>query len=215
MIITMHDSERYGYLAVNGLTMSDDFVARKCNVTITEYQQLLHELEQYSVFSRTSDGVIYSRKMVRNQADRKKNAKRQEKFKEKKGNASVTPTQHPSSSSSSSSHTKDKDTATKSASVPSTSAPSVVDNGLSATGKSSRMPRPTLEELTTYLRGRNSTIDAEAFLAFYESNGWKVGRNPMKSWHGAVRTWEQRNPQDRRIGEVQHWREIQLPSKIL
>jgi len=30
----------------------------------------------------------------------------------------------------------------------------------------------------------------EKFLDHYESNGWKVGRNPMKDWKAAVRTWE-------------------------
>jgi hypothetical protein len=33
-------------------------------------------------------------------------------------------------------------------------------------------------------------VDPERFFAYYESNGWKVGRNAMKDWRAAVRTWE-------------------------
>jgi len=55
--------------------------------------------------------------------------------------------------------------------------------------KSTRMKRPTLEEIQAYCREKKYPVDAEAFLAHYESNGWKVGRNPMKNWKAAVVTW--------------------------
>ena len=51
---------------------------------------------------------------------------------------------------------------------------------------------PTAAEVAAYCRERTNRVDAEAFLAFYESNGWKVGRNPMRDWRAAVRTWERR-----------------------
>lgn len=38
-------------------------------------------------------------------------------------------------------------------------------------------------------------MDAERFCSFYQSNGWKVGKNPMKDWKAAVRTWEKRDAQ--------------------
>lgn len=53
--------------------------------------------------------------------------------------------------------------------------------------------KPTLEEIAAYIQERKSPIDPEAFYAFYESNGWKVGKNPMKSWKMAVITWEKNN----------------------
>lgn len=53
--------------------------------------------------------------------------------------------------------------------------------------------KPTIEEIAEYCRERNNTVDAEAFYAFYESNGWKVGKNAMKSWKMAVVTWEKNN----------------------
>jgi hypothetical protein len=49
---------------------------------------------------------------------------------------------------------------------------------------------PTLEEVKAYCKERNNSIDTEKFIAYYESNGWRVGRNPMKDWRAAIRTWE-------------------------
>ena len=57
----------------------------------------------------------------------------------------------------------------------------------------STFQKPTLDEIKTYLHEKNSSVDPEAFYAFYESNGWKVGNNPMRSWHAAITTWEKRN----------------------
>lgn len=57
---------------------------------------------------------------------------------------------------------------------------------------SARFIPPTLEEIKTYITEKGYIVDAEAFLAFYESNGWKVGKNPMKSWKSALTTWEKR-----------------------
>ena len=50
--------------------------------------------------------------------------------------------------------------------------------------------KPTLEEVSEYCRERSNGIDAQAFIDHYEANGWKVGRNAMKDWKAAVRTWE-------------------------
>ena len=33
-------------------------------------------------------------------------------------------------------------------------------------------------------------MDADRFVDFYESKGWMVGKNKMKDWRAAVRTWE-------------------------
>lgn len=52
------------------------------------------------------------------------------------------------------------------------------------------MQRPTVEEVAAYCLERGNHVDAEKFVAHYESNGWRVGPNPMKNWQAAVRTWE-------------------------
>ena len=50
--------------------------------------------------------------------------------------------------------------------------------------------RPALADVRLYCLERKNSVDPEQWLAYYESNGWKVGRNPMKDWRAAVRTWE-------------------------
>lgn len=51
---------------------------------------------------------------------------------------------------------------------------------------------PTIEEVREYCKERNNNIDAETFVNFYQSKGWKVGKEPMKDWKACVRTWEKR-----------------------
>lgn len=55
--------------------------------------------------------------------------------------------------------------------------------------------KPSLEEVKEYCLERKNNVDPERFLNYYESNGWKVGRNPMKDWRAAVRTWERNDTQ--------------------
>lgn len=50
--------------------------------------------------------------------------------------------------------------------------------------------KPKIEEIISYCRERNNSVNPERFFDFYESKGWKVGKNPMKDWRAAVRTWE-------------------------
>ena len=50
--------------------------------------------------------------------------------------------------------------------------------------------KPSLEEVRAYCQERRNGVSPERFIDYYESNGWKVGKNPMKDWKAAVRTWE-------------------------
>lgn len=59
----------------------------------------------------------------------------------------------------------------------------------------SRFTPPSLQEISSYIQQRKSTINPEAFLDFYGSKGWKIGNSPMKDWRAAVRTWERRDKQ--------------------
>lgn len=60
---------------------------------------------------------------------------------------------------------------------------------------SKRFVPPTPEEVNAYCRERNNGIDGSEFCDFYTSKGWKVGKNPMKDWKAAVRTWERSRKQ--------------------
>lgn len=50
--------------------------------------------------------------------------------------------------------------------------------------------RPTAERVDDYCRERGNGITGAEFVDFYESKGWMVGKNRMKDWRAAVRTWE-------------------------
>lgn len=56
--------------------------------------------------------------------------------------------------------------------------------------------KPSVEEIKQYCLDRNNGIDAEQFFDFYESKNWFVGKNKMKNWQAAVRTWEKRKQQN-------------------
>lgn len=70
--------------------------------------------------------------------------------------------------------------------------------------KEKKFIKPTLEEVKDYCLERSNNVNAEQFIDFYESNGWKVGRNSMKDWKAAVRTWE-RN----KINKISKYEETQ------
>jgi predicted phage replisome organizer len=57
-------------------------------------------------------------------------------------------------------------------------------------GVSGRFAPPTLEEVKAYCQERGNSVDPERWYDFYQSKGWMVGRNKMKDWKAAVRTWE-------------------------
>ena len=56
--------------------------------------------------------------------------------------------------------------------------------------KRKRFVPPTLDEVKAYCQERQNGVDAERFIDYYTSNGWLVGKNKMKDWKAAVRTWE-------------------------
>ncbi|MDQ7094182.1 hypothetical protein REC12_11335 [Desulfosporosinus sp. PR] len=54
---------------------------------------------------------------------------------------------------------------------------------------------PTIEEVQAYCLERNNNVDADKWHNFYSSKGWMVGKNKMKDWKAAVRTWENKDKQ--------------------
>ena len=59
--------------------------------------------------------------------------------------------------------------------------------------KTKKFIKPTIEEIKSYCNERKNDIDAGFFYDYYESKGWQIGKNPMKDWKAAVRTWERKN----------------------
>lgn len=88
MMILAHDSDRYGYLEQNGAAIPPEHIARRCGSPLEQYTSLLLELDAAGVPSRTPEGTLYSRRMVRDAKEREGNRKRQRRF---RSNGYVTP----------------------------------------------------------------------------------------------------------------------------
>ena len=53
--------------------------------------------------------------------------------------------------------------------------------------------KPSVDEVREYCKERKNNIDPERFVDYYTAKGWKIGKQPMKDWKAAVRTWEKNN----------------------
>ena len=59
-----------------------------------------------------------------------------------------------------------------------------------------RFKKPSKDEVEAVIAELSLNVDAEQFIAYYDSNGWKVGRNPMESWRAALFSWDKREKKD-------------------
>ena len=92
----------------------------------------------------------------------------------------------------------------------------ITNTNLTDSNKKAFFKKPTLDEVKNYCILRKNNIEAEAFIDFYESKGWQIGKEKMKSWKACVRTWESRekkNPKtmsklDAQINEWQKAKEL-------
>ena len=57
----------------------------------------------------------------------------------------------------------------------------------------SRFEKPTVADVEAYCIENGYSVDAQHFVDYYDSNGWKVGKNPMKDWKATVRSWASRD----------------------
>lgn len=55
-----------------------------------------------------------------------------------------------------------------------------------------RFQKPTIDEVNSYCLEKGYTINGQTFIDFYESKGWKVGKNPMTNWRAALSGWVSR-----------------------
>lgn len=85
------------------------------------------------------------------------------------------------------------------------------NNNTTYSNSKGRFKKPTLDEVKNYCILRKNNIDAEAFIAFYESKGWMVGSNKMKNWKQAIVTWEKRETKKPTMGklhsQINEWQE--------
>lgn len=107
MLCLMFECETRGVLSTGGRPWSDEDIAVAVGGDILEVKSCIQELIDKGVASRNSSGCVYSRRLIRDEEQRRHNAKRQDKYRKSNSNANsnalVTPMSHASSSSSSSS----------------------------------------------------------------------------------------------------------------
>lgn len=89
MMVIAHDSELYGYLCQNGGPMPSAAIARRCGVSIEEYDVLIAELKAAGVPSTREDGTLFSRRMVRDAHGRDLVKKRTIKHRTRNANATL------------------------------------------------------------------------------------------------------------------------------
>ena len=65
--------------------------------------------------------------------------------------------------------------------------------------KSRRFTPPTPEEVRAYATEKGYNIDADRFVDFYQMKDWMVGKNKMKDWRAAVRTWVKRDKEEKKV----------------
>ena len=80
-------------------------------------------------------------------------------------------------------------------------------------GGRKRFTIPTPEEVQAYCDERKNEISGQQFCDFYSSKGWKIGKEPMKDWKAAVRTWEMRR-KDQSPSITQPQPQISTPKRI-
>lgn len=85
--------------------------------------------------------------------------------------------------------TKDNTAITKSGSVITRSSTEAVTESETIKPKVKRFVPPSILEVDTYMKEIGFQGDAQKFVDYYTANGWKVGKNSMKDWKAAVRTW--------------------------
>jgi hypothetical protein len=63
-------------------------------------------------------------------------------------------------------------------------------------GVKERFSPPNIQEVYDYCKERNNEVDHEKWFDYYTSKGWMIGKNKMKDWKAAVRTWERNSKSD-------------------
>lgn len=91
----------------------------------------------------------------------------------------------------------------------------VNNKGSGAKSPRSRFKAPTREEVKQYAAENKLALNVDNFMDYYESNGWKVGKNPMKDWKATARRWSRENraqepKRDESINELQQIEQLAL-----
>ena len=81
---------------------------------------------------------------------------------------------------------------------------SALDTGELSKPLIKKFKKPTIDEVKEYCLERGNSVNPETFIDFYESNGWKVGKNSMKDWKASLRTWENNSTKSNKSSKVEN-----------
>ena len=82
---------------------------------------------------------------------------------------------------------------------------SIGKNSIDKSNSTHTFVPPTVDEVKAYCDERNNKVDPDRFVDFYSSKGWMIGKNKMKDWKAAVRTWEKDNKKTDWEKELEDW----------
>lgn len=157
---------------------NEDMLATITNTNVDIVRNAINIFAQLGMMEIMDDGTYFMaevQKMIGSAADND-NANRQRRFREKQKELAL-PNRYESvtknNESKSKSIEKDKD----------------IEIDIEKEKKEKRFTPPSVEEVNSYILEKGYDVDAEAFVSFYESKGWFVGKNKMKSWKAALVTW--------------------------
>jgi len=166
LLVTMFTKSEEGRL-----TISDEEAAYLCQYDIEEYKKILDGVIKCGILYRDADGIIcvtnWNKYQIGSSTERVRNYRLR--------NSCVTPM-------------KQNATVSKRVELELELEKNNIVREPKKTSKT--FEKPTIDEVKAYCQERGKGVNPEAWFAHYESNGWRVGKNPMKDWKGAVRTWE-------------------------
>lgn len=198
MIGRMWECSPRGYLLINGMVPTDEEYAQMLGFggDIPGVKATLNHLLSRGICSkRENDGALFCRRIVNFDANRQVFVN----FGKKGGNPllkdnpplnpslnpPLIPGGYPSLKNKNKDKSEDKDGDEDSQ-----------ERGPGETAEPKRFVKPTIAQITVYCQIRKNSVNPQRFFDFYESKGWKIGRNSMKDWQAAVRTWEQKDREE-------------------
>lgn len=157
---------------------NEDMLATITNTNVDIVRNAINIFAQLGMMDILDDGTYFMaevQKMIGSAADND-NANRQRRFRERQKELAL-PNRYESVTKNNESKSKsiEKDIE--------------IDIEKEKEKKEKRFTPPTVEEVNSYILEKGYDVDAEAFVNFYESKGWFVGKNKMKSWKAALVTW--------------------------
>jgi len=206
-LMAQDDNGTRGYLAYpNRITepLSNPVISRLTGLLIEEVTAGIGELLRNGVCSLTEHGVVYSRRMVKEAEISRINKENGKKGGNPKLKGRITADETPRLSEPDNRkdnppwNNQNPDTRYQRSDTKDQRKEEIPPDpkGSPPQESSRRFKQPTLEEITSYCAERRNGLDPQAFLDFYDANGWKVGKNQMRDWKAAVRTWEARRRAD-------------------